>query len=170
MTDIAKIANGNIVFDVSRKKKDVGVYKFEVGSDRVIRGWSIGIQSLSLGERARIYVPWEKAYGEEGIENVIPPRSDLIFEIDLYRINGKGYYTKDEKEKFRKKMEEWKENNLKKFNEKDSFRIKKLKKFENRDAYIEYLDTRVKRDVDAVKLHFSEKIEEKKKENEKEKK
>ena len=81
------------------------MYKFEVGSDRVIRGWSIGIQSMSVGERASIYIPWSKAYGAEGIEKMIPPKADLIFEIDLYRINGKGYYTKDEKEKFTKKME-----------------------------------------------------------------
>lgn len=150
----AKIAKG-VVFDDSRAKKS-GLYKFEVGSDRVIRGWSIGIQSMSIGERASIYIPWTKAYGIDGIENVIPPKTDLIFEIDLYRINGKGYYTTEEKEVFTKKMEEWKHKHVKQFDEKESYRTKKLKKHGTRDAFVAYLESRVKSDVDAVVVHFSE--------------
>ena len=56
--------------------------------------------------------------------------------------------------------QEWKRKNLKKFDEKESFRIKKMKKHGSRDEFVAYLENKVKSDVDAVTLHFSEKEEE----------
>ena len=55
--------------------------------------------------------------------------------------------------------QEWKRKNLKKFDEKESFRIKKMKKHGSRDEFVAYLEHKVKSDVDAVTLHFSEKEE-----------
>jgi peptidylprolyl isomerase len=38
---------------------------------------------MSIGDKATIFIPAHLAYGERGIPNVIPPSSDLIFELEL---------------------------------------------------------------------------------------
>mmetsp|Transcript_40094 Transcript_40094/g.63640 ORF Transcript_40094/g.63640 Transcript_40094/m.63640 type:complete len:170 (+) Transcript_40094:13-522(+) len=60
---------------------------FTLGTGEVIRGWDEGLVSLSLGEKAWIFVPSEKAYGEEGHDS-IPPNSNLEFDVELLAING----------------------------------------------------------------------------------
>lgn len=158
IVDVAKFREGNVTFDDSRAKKN-GLYKFEVGDDKVIRGWSIGLQTMSLGEHAILHIPSSKAYGAEGIHD-IPPNTDLVFEVELYRINGKGYYTKAEKESFSKRMKDWRERQLSKFDSNKIFAAKKTKKYGDRDAFEAYLSSKVEADVAEVKLHYSEPKEE----------
>lgn len=57
--------------------------------DRVIPGWTEGMQLMSPGAKYRFYVPYTLAYGERGAGPDIPPYSTLIFEIELLKINGK---------------------------------------------------------------------------------
>jgi FKBP-type peptidyl-prolyl cis-trans isomerase FkpA len=54
--------------------------------DQVIPGWSEGIQLMSVGSSYRLYIPSNLAYGEQGAQNVIPPNSALIFEVELLSI------------------------------------------------------------------------------------
>src|SRR5690606_19027809 len=49
----------------------------------VIPGWQEGIQGMKVGGRRRIIVPPELGYGPAGINDVIPPDSTLVFEIEL---------------------------------------------------------------------------------------
>jgi FKBP-type peptidyl-prolyl cis-trans isomerase FkpA len=56
--------------------------------DQVIPGWSEGIQLMSVGSIYRLYIPSNLAYGEQGAQNVIPPHSALIFEVELLSIEG----------------------------------------------------------------------------------
>jgi FK506-binding protein 1 len=42
---------------------------------------------LSVGEKAIITIPHQKAYGERGIAGVIPPAATLIFDVELLKIN-----------------------------------------------------------------------------------
>jgi FKBP-type peptidyl-prolyl cis-trans isomerase len=53
--------------------------------NRVIPGWTEGIQLMSEGSTYRLYIPSELAYGEQGA-SVIPPNSALIFEVELLTI------------------------------------------------------------------------------------
>mmetsp|Transcript_78685 Transcript_78685/g.163631 ORF Transcript_78685/g.163631 Transcript_78685/m.163631 type:complete len:1034 (+) Transcript_78685:107-3208(+) len=57
-------------------------YRFSVGMDQVDYGMDFGIQKLSLGERAMLFIPSELAYGQLGV-GPIPPNSDLLFDIQL---------------------------------------------------------------------------------------
>jgi len=41
---------------------------------------------MSVGDKATIFIPAHLAYGERGIPNVIPPNSDLVFELELVEI------------------------------------------------------------------------------------
>ncbi len=54
-----------------------------IGVGRVIKGWDEGIQQLNVGTKAILYIPAEMAYGKRGAGNVIPPNSDLIFEVEV---------------------------------------------------------------------------------------
>jgi FK506-binding protein 1 len=58
-------------------------FKFKLGADQVIPGLDQGVAQLSLGERAKMTIPSHLAYGDKGFPGLIPPRSDLIFDIEL---------------------------------------------------------------------------------------
>ena len=49
----------------------------------MIPGFIEGIEQLSFGDRALIFIPANLAYGEAGAGNVIPPNTPLIFDITL---------------------------------------------------------------------------------------
>ncbi|MDB9775184.1 FKBP-type peptidyl-prolyl cis-trans isomerase [Vicingaceae bacterium] len=61
--------------------------KFPVGTGRVIKGWDEAILLLHVGDKARLIIPSELAYGKSGAGNVIPPNATLIFDVTLIKIN-----------------------------------------------------------------------------------
>ncbi|CAB4378264.1 unnamed protein product [Rhizophagus irregularis] len=59
----------------------------KVGVGQLIRGWDEGILRLSLGQKATLSVTSDYGYGSSGFGAVIPPNSDLIFDVELIGIN-----------------------------------------------------------------------------------
>lgn len=59
---------------------------FKVGTGRVIAGWDKGIMQLNKGTKAILFIPPYLGYGERGAGGVIPPNSDLIFEVELVKV------------------------------------------------------------------------------------
>lgn len=53
----------------------------------VIRGWTEGIQLMSVGSKYRFHIPYELAYGERGYQGAIEPYTTLVFEVELLDIN-----------------------------------------------------------------------------------
>jgi peptidyl-prolyl cis-trans isomerase A (cyclophilin A) len=69
------------VFDSSYKRNQP--LDFPIGVGQVIAGWDEGIQLLHVGDKARLVIPSQLAYGESGAGGVIPPNATLIFDVEL---------------------------------------------------------------------------------------
>ncbi len=60
---------------------------FFAGAHRVIPGWDTGFTGMRVGGKRRLYIPYQLAYGEAGREGAIPPKADLIFDIELVSVS-----------------------------------------------------------------------------------
>ena len=58
-------------------------YAFELGSGEVIRGWNEGILGMKVGGRRRLVVRPTLGYGGRGKPPLVPPRTILVFDIQL---------------------------------------------------------------------------------------
>jgi len=74
------LENGTM-FDSSVQRGET--IDFPIGVGRVIKGWDEAIPMLHVGEKARIFIPYNIAYGEQG-SGPIPPKSNLIFDVEVF--------------------------------------------------------------------------------------
>jgi len=72
------------VFDASKPRG--APFSFTIGAGKVIKGWEQGLVGMKVGEVRRLTIPSDLAYGATGVGDVIPPNSDLIFEIELLAV------------------------------------------------------------------------------------
>ncbi len=56
------------------------------GLNQVIKGWTEGLQLMVEGEKTRLFIPSELAYGNRAAGK-IAPGSTLIFDVELLGIN-----------------------------------------------------------------------------------
>lgn len=87
-TNIEEVAREMGVYNQSRM--DQGGYQpipMPYSPDaQMIPGFKEGVQTLSVGDKATLFIPAHLGYGERGAGQVIPPNSDLIFEVELVSI------------------------------------------------------------------------------------
>lgn len=59
-------------------------FPFQAGKkDGLIPGFIEGLSFMSIGDKETVFIPANLGYGERGAGNVIPPNSNIIFEIEL---------------------------------------------------------------------------------------
>ncbi len=69
-------------FDSSYKRKA----PIEFPLNRVIAGWTEGVQLMSEGAKFRFFIPSKLAYGSRGAPGAIGPNEALIFEVELLEV------------------------------------------------------------------------------------
>ena len=77
-------------FDSSRDTTNDGKPRtpisFPQGARRVIAGWDLGFDGMRVGARRRLFIPYQLGYGEAGRRPVIPPKAELIFDVELMAV------------------------------------------------------------------------------------
>ena len=79
-----RLHNGQ-VFDSSVNRGEPATFPL----NRVIPGWTEGVQLMNEGSKYTFFIPSDLAYGAQGIPNAIPPHSTLIFDVELIKVNKK---------------------------------------------------------------------------------
>lgn len=76
-----KLLDGTI-FDSSYKRGE----SISFPLNRVIAGWTEGLQLMTEGAKHRLYIPSDLAYGSRGAGRDIGANATLIFDVELIKI------------------------------------------------------------------------------------
>jgi FKBP-type peptidyl-prolyl cis-trans isomerase len=79
---VARLPDGTVVHDT---RQDSAVpLEVIIGSTKVICGFERALLGMRAGGQRRVTVPWRLAFGEAGKPPAVPPKTDVLFVIDLY--------------------------------------------------------------------------------------
>ena len=71
-------------FDSSVDRGDP--FTFTLGAGEVIGGWDLGVAKMKVGDKVKLTIPPDLAYGQSGYPGAIPPNATLVFEVELLAI------------------------------------------------------------------------------------
>eukprot|EP01041_Mallomonas_annulata_P007475 gene7475-15301_t len=76
------LADGKMVTS-TKAGMQLPAIEFVLGVGQVLKGFDVAIPQMSVGERAKIRMSAEYAYGKEGLFPVVPPHAELVFDMTL---------------------------------------------------------------------------------------
>ena len=87
-TSKLEVAEANNAVNMQRKNANqYNPIPARVGpEDAMIEGFKEGLRLLRMGDQAILFLPYDIAYGEKGVQG-IPPQSDLIFEVEIVSVD-----------------------------------------------------------------------------------
>ncbi|XP_037433853.1 peptidyl-prolyl cis-trans isomerase FKBP43-like [Triticum dicoccoides] len=79
---VGKLQDGKTVHSNGEEKP----YKFKLGSEKVMRGWNLGITGMCVGEKRRLTIP--PSLCDNGGKSVVelPKDSTIIYEVELVKV------------------------------------------------------------------------------------
>jgi FKBP-type peptidyl-prolyl cis-trans isomerase len=80
---VGKLTNGK-EFDSNLDRNNP--FTFRLGAGQVIKGWDEGIAGMKEGGSRKLTIPANLAYGARGFPPVIPPNSELRFQVELLKV------------------------------------------------------------------------------------
>jgi len=75
--------NGKMFDNSFIRDKDLD---FVAGVGQMIKGWDEAMLELHEGDKAIIFIPYNLGYGDRGMGGVIPPKSDLVFYLEVHKV------------------------------------------------------------------------------------
>jgi len=63
-------------------------FQFHLGAGQVIKGWDQGVAGMLIGEKRELTLAPDMGYGQRGAGNVIPPGATLVFDVELFGLEG----------------------------------------------------------------------------------
>src|SRR5205085_2630676 len=61
-------------------------FEFPLGAGKVIKGWDEGVAGMKVGGTRKLVIPSKLGYGAKGFPPVIPPDSELTFDVELLKV------------------------------------------------------------------------------------
>ncbi|CAM6030181.1 unnamed protein product [Sphagnum balticum] len=80
---IGKLKSNGKIFDSNVGKKP---FDFRLGVGEVIKGWDVGVNGMRVGDKRRLTIPPQMAYGPEGVKGTIPGNAWLTFDVELVAV------------------------------------------------------------------------------------
>jgi len=74
-------------FDSSRERNQS--LQLRLGEGHVMEGWEVALLHMKVGQLAEVTIPHLYGYGEQGYPPKIPPRSTLVYQLEIIRIEGR---------------------------------------------------------------------------------
>ena len=62
-------------------------FQFTIGIGQVIKGWDEGVALMAVGERRRLIIPADIAYGSRAVGGKIPANAILVFDVELIAVD-----------------------------------------------------------------------------------
>lgn len=75
-------------FDSSRDRDQP--LQVKLGEGHVVEGWEVALRHMEIGQIAEVTIPHLYGYGELGYPPKIPPRSTLIYRLEILRVKPRG--------------------------------------------------------------------------------